>query len=343
MFGLKTIIKTRIKNYINEQIIEKLHAKQSSEAEFFNNYVMTLNIKNLMGEYAKTRYETVVSKKPEWENPENVHLTSKLTTQEDMESPWCRYWLKELNLDFRYHRKLWEYSFVLQALYENSMFGKKGLGLACGSEPLPSYLVSKGCKITAGDKPENKDDAFQKKWMQTGQYTKNINDLYKSALVNREDFEKNFELKYLNMNEIGKINEKYDFVWSICAMEHIGGIKKGLEFVESSLEILKPGGISIHTTEFALNESEDLFDCPDLAFFNKQHINDLKNRINKTAKFFEPDFNPGSLCLDRYIDCDPFHGDFINYPGNNEDWFVPHLRLLIFKFPITCIGIIIKK
>ena len=50
--------------------------------------------------------------------PRNHHLVSKPTTQADMESPWFAYWCQQLKIAPIYHRKIWEYAFVLQCLHE---------------------------------------------------------------------------------------------------------------------------------------------------------------------------------------------------------------------------------
>lgn len=47
-------------------------------------------------------------------------------------------------------------------------------------------------------------------------------------------------------------SESFDFVWSLCAVEHVGSIAAGQSFVLNSLSLLKPGGVAIHTVEFNL-------------------------------------------------------------------------------------------
>lgn len=51
-------------------------------------------------------------------NPTHVGLQSKLCTQADVESQWLRYWCGQLHLAPVYARKVWEYCFVLQVLWE---------------------------------------------------------------------------------------------------------------------------------------------------------------------------------------------------------------------------------
>ena len=40
------------------------------------------------------------------------------------------------------------------------------------------------------------------------------------------------------MNDYGSIPDGYDFHWSSCVIEHLGGIRKALDFVLESVERL---------------------------------------------------------------------------------------------------------
>jgi hypothetical protein len=71
--------------------------------------------------------------------PRDHGLTSKPSTQRDVESPWFAHWCNELRIAPIYHRKLWEFAFLLQILHERGMLlaGNAGLGFGCGEEPSP--------------------------------------------------------------------------------------------------------------------------------------------------------------------------------------------------------------
>ena len=58
--------------------------------------------------------------------------------QRDIESPWFGYWCQQLKIAPVFHRKLWEYAFILQALFERGKLGRdlRGLGFGCGEEPM---------------------------------------------------------------------------------------------------------------------------------------------------------------------------------------------------------------
>lgn len=279
--------------------------------------------------------------------PKKRHLTSKLSTQHDIESAWCRYWMRELKTPFRYQRKLWELAFVLQVLFEHDMFGKIGIGLACGSEMLPSYLIAKGCTITAGDKPFAKDDQAQEGWASTNQYTQSKDSLYHAQLVERPLFEKKFTLAYADMNDLPhELYENFDFCWSICAAEHLGSIRHGLDFFKNSLKLLRKGGISVHTTEFNLFSDKATTDNWGSVLFTKSHLENLSHEIAQVGGSLYPfDFDPGDSFFDRYIDMPPYPHQSV--AGINAPLpaigLCPHIKLLCDGFPATCAGIIIQK
>ena len=71
----------------------------------------------------------------------------------DFYSEWHKRWCKEIKESVRLHRKQWEYTAILQAIFERDLL-KKGilcLGFAVGTEPLPAIFAKYGLKVTATD------------------------------------------------------------------------------------------------------------------------------------------------------------------------------------------------
>lgn len=357
MFGLKT----RLKNFIlskytksNRNVFkydintinllnEKLQPNQGAADEIMTIFC-SLNNKALAYHIAE-ELKKDITKRPIPHSPGIYHLNSKVSTQADIESDWSRYWIRELGRNFNFHRKNWEQSYILQVLFEHEMLqeGKRGLGLGCGKEPLPSFLIKKGCKITAGDKP-GKDDHGG--WITGGQYTESLSDLFYERFVDFETFKSKLELRYVDLNYLPpEFFGLYDFCWSVCVLEHIGSVQAGLNFLKNSLNLLKPGGISIHTTEFNYLDTPQSIDNWCSVLFKKEHIEQLSSEIMKLGgEVIGSDFSYGNKIFDLYIDTPPFfnqkiEGINIKYPPYD----VPHIKLLIDGFPATCFGIIIKK
>jgi hypothetical protein len=326
-------------------IINNYSQPSGNEYTVYNSYLSN-NIKNIMSYFAEQR-AIEINKIAIDKMPSNQYLTSKLSTQNDLEAPWSRYWIHELKTPFRYHRKLWEFCFVLQVLYEHGMFGKSGIGFACGNEPLASYLIAKGCNITAGDKPFSIDDNYQQKWISSCQYTKSADDLYHKNIVERSIFDNNFTLAYMDMNNLpSEINNKFDFCWSVCAIEHLGSIQLGFEFIKNSLKILRNGGISVHTTEFNLLSDHQTIDNWGTVLFTKDNFLKLEYDISQIGGGLYPfNFDKGDGLFDRYIDMPPYPNQIISGINNSlpELRLCPHIKLLLDGFPATCAGVIIKK
>lgn len=307
---------------------------------------MKINIKNYGYTLAREMQKNL-KRSGRTVSPHKVDLKSKLSTQQDIESEWVLYWCSKLNIEPMYHRKIWELCYVPQAIYDAIDMNQQlhGIGFGCGEEPLPSLFASMGHTITVTDLEPEKVKGLG--WAETGQHTNSLDKAYFPNIVTKELFYNKVGLLYVDMNSIpSDLYGKYDYCWSVCALEHLGSIQNGLNFIINSLNVLKPGGVAVHTTEFNYTNSGKTIDNWPTVIFNQNHFrwleNELKNR-GYTVKEF--DFNPGSNVLDRFIDIPPY--------GLGEGWISKemfgdinqgaHMKLSIDGFPCTCIGIIIYK
>lgn len=266
-------------------------------------------------------------------------LTSRICRQDDFAEPWFRSWCKALHLEPILHRKIWEYAFVLQAMHENNVFrnDSRGIGFGCGEEPIASYLASRGVSITVTDLAPEKSDGLG--WVGTGQHTSSLQQAYYPDLISLADFEKRVELEYVDMNDIpASMSQNYDFCWSICALEHLGSIRKGLDFIINSMNVLRPGGVAIHTTEFNLS-NEATIDNWQTVLFQHKHFLLLADELKAMGyEMLSLNADAGNAFLDRFIDLPPYDWDEIMKLKESA-----HLKVAIDGFPSTCVGIIVKK
>lgn len=280
---------------------------------------------------------------------EFVNLKSKPSTQEDIESKWLKYWCQQLKINPIYHRKIWELCYIPQAIHEHFRNDKKltGIGFGCGQEPLPSLFAAMGWNITVTDLQPEK--AMGMGWIETGQYTDTLSQVFYSDIVNRQIFEENVSLKYVDMNDISDdLQHSFDFCWSVCALEHLGSIQKGLDFIENSLKVLKVGGIAVHTTEYNYTNEPEIIDNWQTVIFQRHHFEEIEQKLISKGYDVKPlDFNVGNKPLDKFIDLPPFSvGEGWlsrdNWSENNQDVGV-HLKINIDGYPCTCFGLIITK
>lgn len=270
-----------------------------------------------------------------------VGLTSKLCTQADIESDWLRFWCGQLQIVPFYSRKIWEYGFVLQALWEGGQLrsGAQGLGFAVGTELTPSYLAGRHIQVLATDLAG--EDGRADNWAQTDQHAASLEGLLRPNLVRRERFLANCRFRPVDMNAIPEeLHGQFDFCWSMCSFEHVGSIEQGLEFVRNSVRCLKPGGIAVHTTEMNLETEGETVDNWPTVLFQPRHFAELSRRLAADGhELLALDTDAGTGLLDRFIDVPPY--DLQPHPALAFPT-APHLRLTVDGFPVTSVGLIVR-
>ncbi|MDX2257132.1 MAG: hypothetical protein NW214_16600 [Pseudanabaenaceae cyanobacterium bins.39] len=294
--------------------------------------ILASNIKALGYEYARNMLKDLQD--PRELSLIKVGLESQACQQKDIESEWFAYWCQQMHIPVVYHRKIWEFCYILQVIYEQGLLKSKsrGIGFGCGEEPLPSLLASYDIAITATDLDPQASAA--KGWLETNQSMSSVEKIWLPELCSREMFHKNVELKYVDMNHIpSDFANQYDFCWSACALEHLGSIENGLLFIENALNTVVPGGICIHTTEFNYLQEIKTIDNWGTVLFRKRDFIKLAQKLTAQGhEVFPLNFDIGAGFLDQFIDIPPYH-----QPLN------AHLKLLVDGFATTSFGIIIRR
>ena len=275
--------------------------------------------------------------------PRVVRLSSKLSTQADIESDWVAHWCGQLAIPVVYHRKIWELAYVLQAIFDAGHLrpGATGIGFGCGKEPIPCYLAAHGASVTVTDLPA--EEAQAKGWAATDQHAISLTGIYQPHLVARERFDRLVSLRYLDMTALPDDIGEHDFCWSICALEHLGSIEAGFKFIENSLQTLRPGGVAVHTTEFNINPEGPTIDHWPTVLFQQKHMEALAARLSSHGHSVSPlNFDLGDGPMDRFIDVPPWTHDL---PAKLGDWLGQpyHLKLSVDGFACTCFGLVIRK
>ncbi len=158
-------------------------------------------------------------------------------------------------------RQLWEYAYIAAMLRSAGLLrpGTRGFGFGVGNEPIVPFLAGIGCELVASDLSESDPRALR--WVQQRQHLSCARwfagwdaevSLGHSRVSTRSIDMASF---VVSANE----RESYDFVWSSCAVEHLVSAEQpnldgGLEFVERTLALLRPGGVAVHTTEWGLSD-----------------------------------------------------------------------------------------
>lgn len=262
--------------------------------------------------------------------PSLLNPVSQLCTQNQFDEDIYKYWLKEIKENKCYHRKQWEFIYILQAVATNGLLtsGKKAIGFGVGKEPLPAVFAKNGVTVLGTDL--NTEFARSSGWVNTNQHAANLDDLNNRDICDPKEFIKLVDFQFLDMNQIPIHLVDFDFCWSSCAFEHLGSLEAGIKFVENSLKCLKPGGLAVHTTEFNCLSDKHTIESGDTVLFRKRDILELETRLKKNGHNLYLNLNLGDQEIDRYIDIPPYTSNY-------------HLKLQISEYTTTSLGIIIQK
>ena len=130
------------------------------------------------------------------------------------------------------------------------------------------------------------------------------------------------------MNALPDDLPRVDFVWSACALEHLGSLRHGLDFIVHSMRYLRPGGIALHTTELNLSSNDETLESPELSLYRWRDIEELEYRLNRDGHRLLPvNRHPGSKELDHYVDLPPYTRR--------------HVKLRVDRYTITSLGLAI--
>lgn len=262
--------------------------------------------------------------------PSLIHPVSQACTQAQMEDPAYAYWCAQIGEVPRMHRKQWEFCYILQALARYGAMAPemRGLGFGVGEEPLTALFAARGMHITATDLEPVQ--AQEQGWVATDQHAHSKDALNQRGLCDPEIFNRQVEFRHSDMNAIDRDLRNFDFCWSACALEHLGSIRKGLEFIVNSIDCLKPGGIAVHTTEFNCSSNDSTLDKASTVLFRQRDFIALGEKLKAAGHDVAFNFDIGDQPLDQHIDMPPYSAD-------------NHLKLQIQEWVTTSFGIIVRK
>jgi SAM-dependent methyltransferase len=256
---------------------------------------------------------------------------SELCKAVHLQADWYKRWCKELKEEPCFHRKQWEFVYVMQALWERGCIakGKKGLVFAVGSEPGPSIFANYGCDILATDIFPEK--GVEKGWTAADQLCFGIDSLNKRGLCDDNTLREHVRYRPVDMNDIPGDLTGFDFNWSSCSFEHLGSIEKGISFLKNQLRTLKPGGWAVHTTEYNISSDDKTIESGDTVVFRKRDIDNVVKELRDMGHYVEdPDYSLGGQREDYQVDFTPHKQEV-------------HLKLQLGEYVVTSIGLIIRK
>jgi hypothetical protein len=259
-------------------------------------------------------------------------LVSQLVTAEQMESPVFARWVARTKTPLAFHRKLWEFAYILQALEEAGCLAplKRGVGFGVGKEPLSAVLASRGCEVVATDLEA--EASAGRGWIETDQHASALKDLNARGLCDADRFRRLVSFRPADMNHIPDDLVNFDFTWSSCSLEHLGSVEKGAAFVLNSIKCLKPGGVAVHTTEFNVASNDRNLAHGPVVLFRRKDIEALAGELLKEGHEIVLNFTLGDREFDRVVSPPPYDE--------------PNVMKIRYQVPHcigTSIGLIIRK
>lgn len=228
-----------------------------------------------------------------------------------------------------WHRKQWEWVFIIHHLIDAGVLaeGSRGVGFGVGTEPLPALFAGLGAAVVATDAP---DDVAG--WGMSEQHSRGRDKLRAPWLVADDAFDRLVSHRGVDMRAIPDDLAGFDFAWSSCCFEHLGSLQAGMDFVVNSVEqCLKVGGVAVHTTEFNMGSNDDTATEGVTVIYRRRDIEGLLDRLRERGHEVLPlSIGPAAHHLDGHVDVPPYASS-------------PHLKLQLAGFVATSVGLVIRR
>jgi hypothetical protein len=230
-----------------------------------------------------------------------------------------------------FHRKPWEWVFIMYHIAKNGGIGpgKRGLGFGVGGEPLAYSFAKQGAAVRATDAPPTIGEAGG--WVGGNQLASSLSAIPQGNMDPTE-FARLVSFSHCDMNNIDPELRDFDFCWSSCALEHLGSLRAGMEFVINSVEkTLRRGGVAVHTTEYNVRSNDETIDNFWTVIYRQRDIDQLIGELRARGHIVDnfivaPDLDE----IDEHVDVPPYAHD-------------PHLKLAFEGMVMTSCGIVVRR
>jgi hypothetical protein len=207
-----------------------------------------------------------------------INRSSRMARADDLLTPQALDWARRLGEGWHPHRKLWEWVYILESALDHGVLrpGAMALCFGVGREPIPSLLAQEGLTVLATDQPEGEQSDF---WAASGQYAAKLEDIHREGVTSLETFMTRTSYRPVDMNALPDDLPKADLIWSSCVLEHLGTPEAGMDFVLETLDLLEPGGVSVHTTELDLIRRDATLELGNCAVYQMADLVELQAQV----------------------------------------------------------------
>lgn len=175
--------------------------------------------------------------------------------------------LSELREPPRFHRKQWEFGMILAALRAEAVLhpGSRGLSMGGGRERLLYAVARHVDRLVVTDLYGEGSD-----WEEAR--TDDPREFIEAHMPFPVDAAR-IEARRMDMRQLDFGPGTFDFCYSSCAIEHIGGRDDFLAHLEEVHRVLKDGGVYVLTTEF--HYGPETIELPGNYLFSGAYLSEL--------------------------------------------------------------------
>jgi hypothetical protein len=190
-------------------------------------------------------------------------------------------------------------------------------------------LAAAGMNVLATDRPEDEDGH----WATRGEYAQTLENITWPEICPPDEMSQRVRFRPVDMAALPADLGCFDFVWSACALEHLGSPAAGLEFMLHTLDLLNPGGLAVHTTELELTRRSTTADYGHCAVYRLEDLQQFAQTVRDRG--FDIELNP-------YIAFE-HPADRAIAPPLSEGTEDYHLKLALYDSITTSFALVVRK
>lgn len=244
--------------------------------------------------------------------PTFTNPISQACTFAQLEHPNYHRWRKRLKEPTVYNRKVWEWAWICEMFEQSGRADMELVGFGVGTEPIVGWLAGLGHSILATDLPE--DDGAAQRWATTNQHAAGIEGLDPRHIASRDVLAQRVRHRPVDMRDVPRDLGTFDGMWSSCAIEHLGDLRAGFDFVLNSLQHCRPGGLALHTTELNVSHYEQTVESGHTVVYRQRDLEEFFDELRALGHRVEATFNLGTHDRDLEIDWPPFSNYHLKIP-----------------------------
>jgi hypothetical protein len=132
--------------------------------------------------------------------PSFDRLRSQAPSASQVETAAYQGWLDVIHETNAYHRKAWEWCYILEAFHQSGSLrpGARALAFGVGREPIVAALAARGLLIEATDQPVDGAEP----WTRTNQFAESLENLRNDRICPSDEFDRCVAFRPVDMREI---------------------------------------------------------------------------------------------------------------------------------------------